>query len=48
MTETEEKPKTYFEQELEKTSLREPPFNPKITWMKSLSVFTTLEFKGKI
>ena len=36
----------YFEQELQKPSLKEPAYKSKFTWVKPLSAFHTMEFKG--
>ena len=38
--------KSYWETELEKTSLAEPPMKPKITWLKPLSIMHRFEFRG--
>ena len=39
--------KNYWEQQLQRSSLKEPPLVPKSQWIKPLSVFLALEFKGK-
>ena len=38
----------YWEQQLQRSSLKEPPFIPKSQWIRPLSAFLTLEFKGNL
>lgn len=37
----------HWEKELEKRSLREPPLVSKFKWLKPLTIFQSLEFRGK-
>ena len=38
--------KSYWEKELEKSSLREPPMKAKLQWLKPLSIMHRMEFRG--
>lgn len=38
--------KNHWEKELEKDSLKEPPFKSKLSWMKPLTHLHALEFRG--
>ena len=38
--------KTHWEKELQKPSLKEAPLKPKFQWMKPLTIYHTLEFRG--
>jgi hypothetical protein len=42
-----EKKLNHWEQELLKPSLKEPPFKNKSEWIKPLTIFHTLAFRGK-
>ena len=49
MTQTEyhvERPKNHWELDLEKTSLKEPALKSKYHWLKPLTVYHALEFRG--
>jgi hypothetical protein len=51
MTQTEyhaERPKNHWELELEKTSLKEPALKSKYQWLKPLTVYHALEFRGNL
>lgn len=39
--------KNHWEKELEKDSLKEPPFKGKFSWINALTHLHSLEFKGK-
>ena len=38
--------KSYWEKELEKPSLKEPPLKSKFFWLKPLTPYHSLEFRG--
>jgi hypothetical protein len=38
---------TYWHQELKKPSLKEPPLKYKYYWLKPLSTFHRMEFRGE-
>lgn len=38
--------KSYWEKELEKDSLKEPPMKSKISWIKPMTMFHDLEYRG--
>lgn len=40
--------KNHWEKELEKESLKEPPFKGKFSWTTALTHLHSLEFRGKI
>lgn len=39
--------KSYWEKELEKDSLKEPPMKRKWHWLKPLTTYHALEFRGR-
>lgn len=39
--------KSHWEQELEKPTLKEGPYKLKFLWLKPLSAFHSMEFRGK-
>ena len=43
-----ERPKNHWELQLEKVSLREPALKNKYSWLKPLTVYHALEFRGNI
>jgi hypothetical protein len=36
----------HWAEEIKKPSLKEPPFKSKFQWLKPITAFTRLEFKG--
>jgi hypothetical protein len=42
----ENKTTNYWEQELKKNSLKEPPMKARFLWLKPLTIFHGLEFRG--
>jgi hypothetical protein len=50
MTQTEfiaDRPKNHWELEIEKHSIKEPTLRSKFQWLKPLTVYHSLEFRGK-
>jgi hypothetical protein len=43
-----ERPKNHWELQLEKVSLREPALKGKYYWLKPLTIYHALEFRGNI
>jgi hypothetical protein len=44
----EELKKNFWEEQLKRITLKEPPMKSKWSWIKPLSGYHTLEFRGKI
>jgi hypothetical protein len=39
--------KNHWEEELKKSSLKEPPFKSKFNWLRPITAMTKCEFRGK-